>query len=200
MCQYLELFPYHYKTSLPSHVSITAKKSMFVFAIIATPFNLALSNFGITFIIWLSKNCFLILKKNCRVIALFYNSLRFLSKSKEQLCKKITKKNKGGKIGILFTNKLIGKRQKFTEKVVSKNGQGFSYASLTFRLSPRLIKARRHPHSHVKWINNILCVYRSKKSFLIWKIDFYLSCCPFLNFLNINWFPHINVIALSFLF
>ena len=54
---------------------------MYVFAITATLFNLELSNFGITFLMWISKNGFLKFKKNyfcAELLPFFYISLRFL--------------------------------------------------------------------------------------------------------------------------
>ena len=61
---------------------------MYVFSILATPFNLQLRNFGITFLIWLSKNDFHnFLKKNVflELLPFFYISLRFLYKFEERL-------------------------------------------------------------------------------------------------------------------
>ena len=63
---------------------------MCVFAITATPFNLELSNFGITFLMWISKNGFLKFSKNwffAELSPFFYISLRFLCNFEEQLRK-----------------------------------------------------------------------------------------------------------------
>ena len=63
---------------------------MCFFAVTATPFNLELSNFGIPFLMWISKNFFLKFLKNCFFAELspfFYISLRFLCNFEEQLRK-----------------------------------------------------------------------------------------------------------------
>ena len=63
---------------------------VYVFAITATTFNIELSNFGITFLMWISKNGFLKFSKNCFFAELspfFYISLRFLCNFEEQLRK-----------------------------------------------------------------------------------------------------------------
>ena len=64
---------------------------VYVFAITATPFNLELSNFGVTFLMRISKNGFLKFLKNCffpELLPFFYISLRFLCNFEEQLHKK----------------------------------------------------------------------------------------------------------------
>ena len=63
---------------------------MCVFAITATTFYLELSNFGITFLMRISKNGFLKFLKNCffpELLPFFYISLRFLCNFEEQLRK-----------------------------------------------------------------------------------------------------------------
>ena len=62
--------------------------SMSFIAIVATPFNPQLRNFGTTFLMWLSKNGFLKFLKNCffpELLPFFYISLRFLCKFEERL-------------------------------------------------------------------------------------------------------------------
>ena len=62
---------------------------IYVIAIVATPFNSQLWNFGTTFLMWLSKNSFLkCLKKIPEWFPFFYNSLIFLYAFERQLCKK----------------------------------------------------------------------------------------------------------------
>ena len=61
--------------------------SMYVIAIVATPFNLQLWNFGTTFLMWLSKNRFLKFLKNCffaELLPFLYISLRFLCNFEEE--------------------------------------------------------------------------------------------------------------------
>ena len=61
------------------------------------------------------------------------------------------RKTKAGRNLILFANKLIGQRQKFTGNIFAQKGQVFYYACLTIRLSPWLILATRS----LKLINNL---------------------------------------------
>ena len=64
--------------------------SMYVSAVVATPFNLELWNYGTTFLMGLPKKVFLKFLKNCFFAELspfFYISLRFLCNFEEQLRK-----------------------------------------------------------------------------------------------------------------
>ena len=64
--------------------------TIYVIAIVATPFNLQLPNFGTTLLMWLSKNSFLKCLKYCffcRVIALFLYFFKILCNFEEALRK-----------------------------------------------------------------------------------------------------------------
>ena len=83
-------FFFFFRYNLSSVVCVCVYVCMYVFANTATPFNLELSNFGITFLMWISKNGFLKFLKNCffaEVSPFFYISLRFLCNFEEQLRK-----------------------------------------------------------------------------------------------------------------
>ena len=56
---------FFYRYYLGSAVCGCVCVCMYVFAITATPFKLELSNFGITFLMWISKNGFLKFSKKC---------------------------------------------------------------------------------------------------------------------------------------
>ena len=74
--------------------------SMYVLAIVATPFNLQLWNFGTTLLTGPPKKGFLKFLKNCFFAELspfFYISLRFICNFEEQLRKKQKQKNKNKK-------------------------------------------------------------------------------------------------------
>ena len=74
------------------------KVCLCVFAITATPLNLELSNFGITFVMSISKNNFLKFLKNClcRVIALYLGHISDLSVNLNSSCA-ITKTDRNTK-------------------------------------------------------------------------------------------------------
>ena len=70
------------------YVGLCGCVCMCVFTITGTLFSLEISNFGITFIMWISKNSFLKFLKNCfyAELLLFINiSLKFLCNFEEQL-------------------------------------------------------------------------------------------------------------------
>ena len=81
---------FFFRYYLSSAICVFVYVCVCVFAITATPFNLELSNFGITFLMWICKNGFLKFLKNCffpELLPFFYFSLRFLCKFEELLRK-----------------------------------------------------------------------------------------------------------------
>ena len=88
--QSLRKFFFRYYRSSAVCVCVCMWACMYAFTITATPFNLDLSNFGITLHMWISKITFLKFLKNCFYAELspfFYISLRFLFNLKSNYAK-----------------------------------------------------------------------------------------------------------------
>ena len=102
-------FFFRYYLSSTGCLYLSIYVSIYVIAIVATPFNPQLRNFNTTFLIWLSKNVFLKFLEIVfyRVYALFYISLRFICNWRGIMQKPM-------EIGLnFFAHKLAGTRQKF---------------------------------------------------------------------------------------
>ena len=104
---------------------------MYVIVIVATPFNLQLENFGITFLMWLSNAVFLkFLKKCLQSYCLFH----FFYKFSLLIWRAIPQKPKEAGVLILFANKLIDQVQKFKGKMFAKNWPGFFLCLFDFQI------------------------------------------------------------------
>ena len=105
-----------FKKTLPKfgRMFVSMYLSMYVFLIAATPFNLQLSNFGITFLMWLSKTSFFKLLKKCffsRVIALFLHFFKISVTLKSNYVK-----TNGDRNDILFCTLINRSNAKFQRK------------------------------------------------------------------------------------
>ena len=107
---------------------------MCVFAITATPFNLELSNFGITFVMSISKNDFLKFLKNCffaELLPFFYISIDFSINLKSDYVK-----TRGGRNQILLhINQHVEDKNSYEKKCPNVD-RFFCDAYLTSRKPP----------------------------------------------------------------